>query len=102
MRLQRELGATTACTVRCAEGSYQGVPILTVKGDAWFGSVKYIISLVQRGQLFVDQVKSNHGLFPKDYIEEQLLEAPGGIHFLLKATHKRIDIITVGYRNSSK
>ena len=36
MRLQRELGATAACTIRCTEGSHQGSEHLhvTVKGDA--------------------------------------------------------------------
>ena len=104
MRLQRELGATAACTIRCAEGSHQGGETLkaTVKGDAWFGSVKCAVALSQRGRAFVGQIKSNHSLFPKDYIEDKLKDAPGGTHIVLKATYQEVDIIAVGYRYSSK
>ena len=104
MRLQKELGATTACTIRCAEGSHQGgVNLKTViKGDAWFGSVKCAVELAKRGRAFVGQIKSNHLLFPKRYIEEKLKDAPGGIDIVLKGRYKEVDFIAIGYRYSSK
>ena len=104
MRLQGTLGATAACTVRCAEGSHQGSTELkdSVKGDAWFGSVKCAIAMAQRGMAFFGQVKSNHSLFPKDYIEEALKDGPGGIHIVLKCTHQEVELIALGYRYSSK
>ena len=104
MRLQRELGATAACTIRCTEGSHQGSEHLhvTVKGDAWFGSVKCAVGLAQRGRAFVGQIKSNHALFPKIYIEDKLKDAPGGTHIVLKGTYKEVDLIAIGYRYSSK
>ena len=104
MRLQADLGATASCTIRCAEGCHQGGEGLkdSVKGDAWFGSVKCAVALAQRGRAFFGQVKSNHGLFPKDYIEEALKEAPGGTHIVLKCTHQEVDLIALGHRYSSK
>ena len=66
---------------------------MTVKGDAWFGSVKCDIAFALRERAFLDQVKANHGLFLKDYIEEQLLDTPGCTHIVLKSSHKEIDVI---------
>ena len=104
MRLQKELGATTACTIRCAEGSHQGGANFKtlVKGDAWFGSVKFAVELANRGRAFVGQIKSNHSLFPKNYIEDKLKDAPGGTHIVLKGTHQEVESIAIGYRYSSK
>ena len=104
MHLQKELGATTACTIRCAEGSHQGDTHLkaVVKGDAWFGSVKCAVELAKRGRAFVGQIKSNHSLFPKKYIEEKLKDAPGGAHIVLKGTYQEVELIAIGYRYSSK
>ena len=73
-----------------------------VKGYAWFGSVKYATKLGRRRRAGFLQVKSNHGLFPKIYIEAMLKNAPGGTHIVLKGTHDEIDLIALGYRYSSK
>ena len=99
MRLQKDVGATAACSIRCAEGCHQGGESLKdiVKGDAWFGSVKCVTNLGRRGRAGFLQVKSNHGLFPKIYIEAMLKNAPGGTHIVLKGTHDDIDLITLGY-----
>ena len=48
------------------------------------------------------QIKSNHALFPKVYIEDKLKDAPGGTHIVLKGTYKEVDLIAIGYRYSSK
>ena len=60
------------------------------------------VALLQRERAFLGQIKSNHSLFPKDYIEDKLKDAPGCTHILLKATYQDVDLIAVGYRYSSK
>ena len=52
--------------------------------DAWFGSVKAATELAKRNSASILQVKTNHKLFPKDYIDNALEEAPGGTHIVLK------------------
>jgi hypothetical protein len=48
-------------------------------------------------------VKQYHALFPKDYIEEALKDAPGGVHIVLKGTTKdEVNLIALGYRYSRK
>ena len=100
----KRIRENAACTIRCAEGFHQGGEQLhvTVKGYAWFGSVKYAVGLAQRGRAFVGQIKSNHSLFPKKYIEDKLKEAPGGTHIVLKATFQDVNLIAIRYRYSSK
>ena len=41
-------------------------------------------------------------LFPNKYIKDKLKDAPSGTHIMLKATYQEVDLITVGYRYSSK
>ena len=46
----KELGATTACTIRASKGTTQVKEAKTIlKGDAWFGSVKAAAAAVERG-----------------------------------------------------
>jgi len=83
---QDSLRATAACTVRLLEKS---IPehddrIHTVQGDAWFGSVRAAAALGAKGHRVVLQVKNNKGLFPKDFLEDALKDAPGGVHIVLK------------------
>ena len=101
---QKELGATAACTVRASEVTTQVKEARTMlKGDAWFGSVKAAAAAVERGMEAVYQIKTNHGLFPKDYIEECLKDAPGGCHIVLEGKHpSEADLIAMGYRYNSK
>ena len=83
------MGATTGCTIRLLlntippdqQGSKHGI-----RGDAWFGSVNTANEVGIRGHNGVFQVKQYHSLFPKEFIEEALKEAPGGVHIVLKAT----------------
>ena len=102
---QQELGATAACTVRLAEGCVnpEDDRIHTIQGDAWFGSVKAAAALGQRGFRAVLQVKNNKGLFPKDYIDKALEDAPGGVHIVLSGTAPNgVQLIALGYRYSTK
>jgi hypothetical protein len=102
---QDSLGATAACTVRLPERS---IPedddrIHTVQGDAWFGSVRAAAALGAKGHRVVLQVKNNKGLFPKDFLEDALKDAPGGVHIVLKGKAPNgVDLIAIGYRYSTK
>ena len=103
-RLQKELGATAACTIRAGEATTQVKEAITlIKGDAWFGSVKAAAAAKERGMEATYQVKSNHGLFPKEHIEEALKDAPGGCSIVLEGKHPNgSELIAMGYRYNSK
>jgi len=73
-----------------------------MKGNVWFGSDRCTITMAQQGKAFFGQVKPNQSLFPKDYIEEALKDAPGGSHIVLKCTHQEVELIALGYQYSSK
>jgi hypothetical protein len=101
------MGATSGCTLQLLLntipqqqqiGSCHGI-----RGDAWFSSVKTANEVGLRGHEGVFQVKQYHSLFPKDFIEEALKEAPGGVHTVLKSTTTdEVNLIAVGYRYSRK
>jgi hypothetical protein len=47
------------------------------------------------------QVKQYHVLCPKDFIEEALKDAPGGVAIFLEGTApNEVPLITIGYRYS--
>jgi hypothetical protein len=74
-----------------------------IRGDAGFGSVKTANKVGLHGHEGVFQVKQYHSLFPKNFIEEALKEAPGGVHIVLKSTTMdEVNLIAVGYRYSHK
>lgn len=102
---QREMGATAACTIQLGEGTNQDNEISTVlMGDAWFGSVRAANEASKREMNAVLQIKSNHSLFPKDFIQESIKDAPGGSHIVLKTKHLDgdNDLVAVGYRYNAK
>ncbi|MFN9982106.1 MAG: hypothetical protein ACK53Y_19425, partial [bacterium] len=76
-----EIGATAGCTLRLLLNSIpkedKGIKH-GIRGDAWFGSVRAASEIARRGHEAVFQIKQNHGLFPKSFIEEALKDAPGG------------------------
>jgi hypothetical protein len=82
------IGATAGCTLRLAketiaeddESERHGVC-----GDTWFGSVKTASELATRRFECMLQVKQYHALYPKDFIEEALKDAPGGVAIFWKA-----------------
>jgi hypothetical protein len=84
------MGATSGCTLRLLLNTIpQEQQIATsygIRGDAWLGSVKTANEVALRGHEEVFQIKQYHSLFPKDFFEEVLKEAPGGVHLVLKAT----------------
>ena len=75
-----------------------------IKGDAWFGSVKTVANIKEKtGMESVMQIKTNHSLFPKEFISDALEGGPGGVHIVLKGTHPNgVKLIAIGYRYSSK
>jgi hypothetical protein len=100
------IGATAGCTLRLLLNS---IPVDQqeakhgVRGDAWFGSVNTANKVGIRGHEGVFQVKQFHTLFPKEYIKEELKDAPGDVHIVLKgATRDEVNLVAIGYRYSRK
>jgi len=74
-----------------------------IKGDAWFSSVQTAIEIGAHGGETVLQVKGNKGLYPKDFIEENLKDALGGVPVVLTGIASNgFQLIAVGYRYSVK
>ena len=98
------MGATAACSIRLAEGTNQTPEASSVvMGDAWFGSVMCAAECKKRGMEAIFQIKSNHGLYPKQYITDALNDAPGGSHIVLTAKHPdEVELVAVGYRYNAK
>jgi hypothetical protein len=103
-QFNQQVGATTGCTLRllldtipqdlktCKHG---------VRGDAWFGSIRTANEIGLRGHEAVLQVKQYHSLFPKEFIETALKDAPGGVHILLEGTtNDEVPLVALGYRYS--
>ncbi len=105
-KFDNTIGATAGCTLRLLPNSFpvdqQGAKH-GVRGDAWFGNINTADKVSIRGHKGVFQVKQFHTLFPKEYIEEALKEAPGGVHIVLKgATRDEVNLVTIGYCYSHK
>jgi len=99
------MGATAGCTVRLLLNSIPpgDQDKYGIRGDAWFGSVNTANEVAIRGHEGVFQVKQYHNLFPKDFIEDALKDAPGGVHIVLKGTTRdEVTLVAVGYRYSRK
>lgn len=104
-KFNEQMGATAGCTLRLLLNtiSLQEQHKHGVRGDAWFGSVNTANQVGLCGHESVFQVKQYHSLFPKDFIEEALKEAPGGVHIVLKSTTSdEVNLVAVGYRYSRK
>jgi Transposase IS4 len=96
------LGATAACTLRLAELSLIGNTNSGLMGDAWFGSVKAATALAKKGYKAILQIKTGHSLFPKQFIEDALKDAPGGVWIVLESTHQNVPLVAIGYRYSTR
>jgi hypothetical protein len=74
-----------------------------IRGDAWFGSVRTANEVALRGHDGVFQIKQYHASFPKDFIQEALKDAPGGVYILLEGTTQdEVQLVALGYRYSRK
>ncbi len=72
-----------------------------IRGDAWFGSVRTTNEVALRGHDCVFQIKQYHASFPKDFIEEALKDAQGGVHILPERTSQdEIQLVNLAYRYS--
>ena len=81
----KESGATEACVIRASESNAQDKEAATaLKGDAWFGSVCATVAAANKSREAICKVKSNHGLYPNQFIKEALKEALGEIMLCLK------------------
>jgi len=105
-QFNREVRATTGCTLRLSLNTIppQSASVKHgVRGDAWFGSVRTANEAGLRGHKGIFQVKQYHACFPKDFIEEALKEAPGGVHILLEGTtQNEVPLVVLEYRYSRK
>ena len=64
------LGVTTGCSLHLLEGSAGvGSTGHGLRGDAWFGSMKTATEIGIHGNEAVVQVKTNSGLYPKQFID---------------------------------
>jgi len=70
---------------------------------SWFGSVQTMVKVGLRGHEGVFQVNQYHACFPKEFMEEALKEAHGGVHILLgRTTQNEVPLVVLGYRCSRK
>ena len=86
------------------EGIKQVKEAMTIlKGYAWFNSVKAVAVATERGMEVVYQIKSNYGLFPKQYIEESLKNTLSGYYIVLESKYlSGADLVVIDYRYISK
>ena len=103
-KYHKELGATVACKIWAVEGIIQVKEAWTVlMGDAWFGSVRAAAAAWKRNMDVVYQIKTNYGLFPKQFIEEKLKDASSGMHIVLEGKHPEgANLVVIGYRYNLK
>jgi hypothetical protein len=101
LRKPKSLGTkfkSSACPIT---GVLRFLEIQRVRGDAWFGSVKTASELAIQGFECVLQVKQHHSLYPKEFIDEALKDAPGGIGIFLEGiAPNEVPLIAVRYQYS--
>eukprot|EP00951_Prasinocladus_malaysianus_P014339 scaffold108899_cov15-Prasinocladus_malaysianus.AAC.1 len=107
MRLKphsQELGVTSACSLRVAQGGTQGHAGHTVLGDSWFASVKAstAVAMKKNGLDFIGVVKQGHARYPKTFIESTLQTMPAGSRLHLESVVDGIPLIATGYKYNRK
>ncbi len=105
-QFNQQVGATVGCALRLLldtipqdmKTSKHGV-----RGDSWLGGIKTANEICLRGHKAVLQFKQYHSLFPKEFIESTLKDAPGGVHILLEGTtNDEVPLVAQRYRYSHK
>ena len=72
-------------------------------GDSWFGSVRSVEAVAEAGDHAVMIVKTNHGRYPKAWLEEKMKDFPGGTWIVLQGkTKKGVYLLAIGYKYSKK
>jgi len=106
MQFNSAVGATAGCTLRALLGTIPHQEMdktFGIRGDAWFGSVRAANEVGIRGHEGVFQVKTYHASYPKEFIEDALKDAPGGVFIALEGTTKdEVPLVALGYRYSRK
>ena len=102
MQFNNAIGATAGCTLRSLLGTIF-FKILKkkfgIRGDAWFDSVRAANEVGLRGHEGVFQIKTYHASYPKEFVEEALKDAPGGVFIVLEGmTQDEIPLVAIGYR----
>ena len=71
--------------------------------DSWFGSAKTALQCSICGINFIGAVKNSSSGFPKRFLEEHLLNEPGGSRLVLEGIHSITGkkLIAIGYKYSS-
>jgi hypothetical protein len=94
----RELGATTGCTLRLMKETAEDESFQEIIGDAWFGSTRTVSELARKKFEGIFQIKQYASLFPKKFIEDALKDAPGGVKLVLEGIHQSgKKLIAIGY-----
>jgi len=97
-------GMTAGCPLHLLEGS-AGISSTGcgLRGDAWFGSMKTAMEIGICGSEAVLQVKTNSRLYPKQFIEDALADAPRVISIVLAGiAPDKQRLIAVSYHYSHK
>ena len=99
-------GATVGCSLLLTEQTISPENAASthgLRGDAWFGSVKAASQMAVRGHQCCFQVKGYSALYPKEYIEDALKDAPGGVFIALQGNAPNEQtLVAMGYRYSRK
>ena len=69
---------------------------------SWFGSIPAAVAVKKSGADFIGNVKTAKKQFPIAFLNEQLKDAPRGLHLALSAIVDGVELIAVGYKYSSK
>ena len=96
---QKDLGAMATCAIRLREETTQVKDVVTVLiGYVWFDSIRAAATAAKRGYEAIYQIKSNHSLFPKQYIKDILKDTPSRTHIVLERQHpEETELIAIGY-----
>ncbi len=101
----RQVGATAGCPIRALLGTIppHETGKFGIRADAWFGSVGMANEIGIRGHEGVFQIKTYHASYPKEFIENTLKDAPGGVSIVLEGTTRdEVQLVALGYRYSRK
>jgi hypothetical protein len=100
---------TAATVVRMAEATSStsivddDVPEDTFLGDSWFAGIEAAAQTKKRGLgHFIGIIKTNHGGFPKKYLEETMKDWPPGSHLVLEGTYLDVPLLAVGYKYNKR
>ncbi len=91
------------CAVEDESENVQGGKELWI-GDSWFGSVKTVSHLAKNNKYSIMHIKTAHKRCPKDFLETQMKDMPGGCWIVLEGRDEKenLNLVTVGYKYNKK